>query len=88
VQFNADTIRADLHAELPQYVISSYGAAKSEPNLLFGYDKSPEELRWESMLAARDGRAQVYVCVISLVSHSSCDYTILFLESTFLSLSC
>jgi nucleoporin NUP42 len=61
VDDSEDTIRNDLDIELPQYIISSYGVAKSEPNLFIGYDTSPEELRWKSVQALRDNNPAEYV---------------------------
>jgi nucleoporin NUP42 len=42
-------------------MISSFGAAKHEPNLFFGYDTSQEEMRWKSVQALKAGQAQGYV---------------------------
>jgi nucleoporin NUP42 len=43
------------------WILSSFGAAKYEPNVLSGYDVSPEELRWKSVQALKANRAQDYV---------------------------
>ncbi|WVO18916.1 uncharacterized protein IAS62_000190 [Cryptococcus decagattii] len=60
-QFTEDTIRNDLTIELPQWILSVYGAAKYEPNLIYEGELSPEELRWRSVLALKEGKAQEYV---------------------------
>lgn len=63
-----DTLRVELQAETPNWILSSFGAGKYEPNLFFGYDTSPEELRWKSVQALNENRAQDYVCSLSLNS--------------------
>ncbi|OWZ62973.1 hypothetical protein AYX15_04954 [Cryptococcus neoformans] len=60
-QFTEDTIRSDLTVELPQWILSVYGAAKYEPNLIYEGELSPEELRWRSALALKEGKVQEYV---------------------------
>ncbi|KAE8538943.1 hypothetical protein D1P53_005311 [Cryptococcus gattii VGV] len=60
-QFTEDTIRSDLTIELPQWILSVYGAAKYEPNLIYEGELSPEELRWRSVLALKGGKAQEYI---------------------------
>ncbi|KIR68709.1 hypothetical protein I314_01132 [Cryptococcus bacillisporus CA1873] len=60
-QFTEDTIRNDLTIELPQWILSVYGAAKYEPNLIYEGELSPEELRWRSVLALKEGKVQEYI---------------------------
>ncbi|GAA6034169.1 hypothetical protein JCM8097_003764 [Rhodosporidiobolus ruineniae] len=43
--FDTANIRHDLTVERPKYKLSSYGPGEGEPNLLDGFDVSPEELR-------------------------------------------
>lgn len=61
VGFSEDTLRTELQSETPGWILSSFGAGKHEPNLFFGYDTSPEELRWKSVVALKENRAQDYV---------------------------
>ncbi|KAK4684052.1 hypothetical protein P7C73_g6156, partial [Tremellales sp. Uapishka_1] len=56
-----DSLKTELVAETPIWILSSFGAAKYEPNLITGYDLQPEELRWKSVVALKEGRAQDYV---------------------------
>ncbi|EIW73427.1 hypothetical protein TREMEDRAFT_73071 [Tremella mesenterica DSM 1558] len=59
-QFNEDTLKADLKTELPTWILSSYGAAKYEPNLFAGMDMSQEEMRWKCVQAVKRGTPQEY----------------------------
>ena len=56
-----DTLEAELSVERPNWTLSSFGAAKYEPNLFFGYDLSQEELRWKCVVALKENRAPDYV---------------------------
>jgi hypothetical protein len=62
-----DTLKTDLMTERPGWILSNFGAAKNEPNLFFGYDHSPEEMRWKSVQAIKAGKGQDYVSTSSLV---------------------
>jgi hypothetical protein len=55
------TLETELRNERPQWILSSFGAAKYEPCLFFGYEMSPEELRWKSVQALKEGQPQQYV---------------------------
>jgi hypothetical protein len=68
------TIETELRTERPQWLLSSFGAAKYEPCLFFGYELSPEELRWKSVQALREGQPQQYVS-------TSCQQTLFILTS-------
>ena len=59
--FSAESIELELKKERPRWTISSFGAAKYEPCLFFGYETSPEELRWKSVQAIKSGNPQQYV---------------------------
>ena len=66
--FSEETLRIELQSELPNWAISSFGAGKYEPNLFFGYDTSAEELRWKSVVAVKENRAQDYVRLFTYIS--------------------
>ena len=61
--FSIDSMTRDLtaHVDKPLWPLSSYGPAKSEPNLLSGLDESPEELRVRAVTALRAGNTNEYV---------------------------
>ena len=56
-----ETLKTELKFERPQWIISSFGVGKHEPNLFSGYDTSPEELRWKSVQALAANNPQAYV---------------------------
>lgn len=56
-----DTIKLELAKERPEYILSSFAAAKHEPNLIFGHDLCPDELRWKYYQAKEQGKVQDYV---------------------------
>jgi len=51
----------DVKADKPSWLLSSYGPAKSEKNLLPPLDESPEELRLKAVTATRNGTIDEYV---------------------------
>lgn len=55
-----DSIKLELQKERPIYILSAFGPAKHEPNLFFGNDVQPEELRWKSVQAIKQGNVQAY----------------------------
>lgn len=61
-QLSAESIELELKKERPIWILSSFGAAKYEPCLFFGYETSPEEMRWKSVQAIKNGQPQQYVC--------------------------
>jgi nucleoporin NUP42 len=61
-------VQTDLSTEVPRWILSSYGAAKHEPNLFLSSELSPEELRWKSTVALKENRAQEYVSPVVLIT--------------------
>jgi nucleoporin NUP42 len=59
--YSENTIELELKTERPQWIMSSFGTAKYEPCLFFGYEMSQEEMRWKSVQALRAGQPQQYV---------------------------
>lgn len=58
--YSEDSIKLELQKERPIYILSAFGPAKHEPNLFFGNDVQPEELRWKSVQAIKQGNVQAY----------------------------
>lgn len=61
-------MQTDLSTEVPRWILSSYGAAKHEPNLFLSSELSPEELRWKSTVALKENRVQEYVGPVVLIT--------------------
>ncbi|KAJ3489684.1 hypothetical protein NLJ89_g11506 [Agrocybe chaxingu] len=51
----------DPKSEKPTWPLSSYGPAKFEPQLIKGFDESPEELRWKAVTAQQAGNINQYL---------------------------
>jgi hypothetical protein len=62
--YSVDSMTKDLSLESdrPAWLLSSYGPAKYEPNLVSGIDESFEELHLKAALALASNSVQEYVC--------------------------